>query len=203
MEKPAMPAAPLVIVDLEATCWPREDGLDEEMETIEIGAVLIDPDEEQVVAEFDAFVRPIRHPILSDFCRELTTITQEDVDNADRFPAVLERFVEWTGNAQGCILASWGRYDPQQLRKDCYLHGIDYPFLGPHMNVKNWFAQRVTGKRRCGLKRAVRLCNLDFAGTHHRGIDDARNIWRVIQTCMQTRIADEIIYWLAQTGGVV
>lgn len=196
-----MHTSSVAIVDLEATCWPREDKLDEEMETIEIGAVLVDLKKEQVVKEFDAFVRPVRHPLLSDFCRELTTITQEEVDEADKFPEVLLRFVGWIGNPQECILASWGRYDPGQLRQDCALHGIDYPFLGPHVNAKIWFAERMNKGRRCGLKRAVRLCGLDFTGSHHRGIDDARNIWRVIEKCAQPNVRSEIDYWLSQTGG--
>ena len=35
--------------------------------------------------------------------------------------------------------------------------------------------------RRCGMTAALDLLGLPLAGTHHRGIDDARNIARIVQ----------------------
>src|SRR5262245_24586023 len=85
-----------VIVDLEATCWEQGAGRDR-METIEIGAVLLASSEGPVVDEFDALVRPIASPQLSEFCKRLTSIRQEDVDRADPFDEVFPRFLEWIG----------------------------------------------------------------------------------------------------------
>ena len=68
----------VVIVDLEATCQ-RERNPDFISEIIEIGAVKIEND--TVVEEMSLFVKPTINPILTDFCTELTSITQEDVDN--------------------------------------------------------------------------------------------------------------------------
>lgn len=47
------------------------------------------------VDEFRRFVRPTWRPALSQFCIELTGITQEEVDGADTFTGVLEEFC-WT-----------------------------------------------------------------------------------------------------------
>ena len=79
-----------LVVDLEATCDERGRLPREEMETIEIGAVLIDgallmkSGALESRGEFQCFIRPIRHPVLSEFCRQLTSIRQEDVDQATR-----------------------------------------------------------------------------------------------------------------------
>jgi 3'-5' exoribonuclease 1 len=61
-----------IIFDLEATCW---EGWDKSRnETIEIGAVKIS-DEREIISEFSSFIKPLKHFILSDFCKSLTSIT--------------------------------------------------------------------------------------------------------------------------------
>ena len=50
---------------------------------------------------------------------------------------------------------------------------------GPHVNLKKaWRA--TTRQRRTGLQSALAFHNLEFEGVHHRGIDDARNIARLL-----------------------
>ena len=66
-----------IICDLEATCW-AEERRPERMEIIEIGAVKLASPAGPVLGEFDALVRPVLEPTLSDFCRELTGIRQID-----------------------------------------------------------------------------------------------------------------------------
>lgn len=107
-----------IIFDLEATCW-KDEQLPAEMETIEIGAVALDENGE-VQSEFGCFVRPVVHPQLSDFCRELTSIKQNDVDGAETFAVAFARFVEWAqSGGEPLTLVSWGAFDPRQLQLDC------------------------------------------------------------------------------------
>jgi 3'-5' exoribonuclease 1 len=80
----------LYCVDLEATC--DDVGVNEsprslvvvpdQMETIEIGLVVIDLESLEIVDEFQRFVRPQVNPTLTDFCKKLTSIQQADVDSA-------------------------------------------------------------------------------------------------------------------------
>jgi len=168
----------LLIVDLEATCW-EDKSMFAEMETIEIGALLIDLHDRDNAREFDCFIRPVRNPILSDFCKNLTSINQEDVDRAETFPVAFPKFLEWAGDLNGLTFASWGGYDKWQFENDCTYHKIEYPFED-HFNIKRFFAKAHRNKK-YGLSRAVRKSGLEFEGTHHRGIDDARNIWYVLK----------------------
>lgn len=166
-----------VILDLEATCW--ETGTTPgRQEVIEIGAVKLNNDLE-VFAEFDALVRPRENPLLSEFCRELTTIQQDMVDSADLFPAVFERFVAWIGDAPYRV-ASWGDYDIKQLKIECKRHGVRFPkrFEKRHVNVKKLFADRKR-IRPCGMKAALELMHMPLEGRHHRAIDDVRNIAKI------------------------
>ena len=165
-----------LVVDLECTCW---EGVPEEpKETIEIGAVVYVVGQ-GIVGEFQRFVRPKLHPVLSEFCKRLTTIAQGQVDAAAGFVEVFPDFVAWSRGYPEAVVCSWGHFDDRQLRKDCELHGIAYPF-SEHVNLKMEFC-RAVGCKPCGMSEALRRAGLDLAGTHHRGIDDARNIARLLE----------------------
>ncbi|MBI4604562.1 MAG: exonuclease domain-containing protein [Planctomycetes bacterium] len=171
----------LLIVDLEATCWERREHRPERMEIIEIGAVLVDPARPGDRLELQTFVRPAACPVLSEFCKALTSIRQEDVDRAPPFPDALEGLLAWLGGDPSSVrLASWGYYDVRQLLQDCARHGLEYPFRDDHFNVKTFAAEGLS-TRPMGLAKSLRRCGLELQGTHHRGLDDARNIWRVLE----------------------
>jgi inhibitor of KinA sporulation pathway (predicted exonuclease) len=145
------------------------------MEIIEIGAVRLAAPEGPPVDEFTAFVRPVCEPALSDFCTELTSIRQEDVDGAEPFPAVFDRFLHWIGGEE-YRLCSWGGYDLGQFRLDCARHGLPLPAgFEAHVNLKQGFSRRY-GCRPLGMSAALAKAGLSLEGRHHRGIDDARNI---------------------------
>ncbi|HQR09319.1 MAG TPA: 3'-5' exonuclease [Gemmatales bacterium] len=169
------PHPDLIICDLEATCW--NDGEHRhEMEIIEIGAVRIH--QGAIIDQFSAFVRPVVHPKLSDFCKALTSITQYQVDEAQPFPMVFPQFIEWIGHAP-FVFCSWGHYDVHQLQHDVAQHQLTWPVkLDRHLNIKRCFAL-FRNVQPCGMERALQLMKIPLEGTHHRGIDDAHNIARL------------------------
>ncbi len=163
-----------IIVDLEATCWENVRNY-ERMETIEIGAVELLEARSPHGREFGRFIRPVVEPQLSDFCKQLTTIRQCDVDCAETFPSVFRDFVAWIGD-ESFKLCSWGGYDLTQFRTDCKRHGMPLPTsFDAHINLKKEFAN-VFRTKVCGMERALVHAGIPLDGTHHRGIDDARNI---------------------------
>ncbi len=168
-----------VVVDLEATCWDvRDPGLANrqraETEVIEIGAVLLDGSDPPLTLQ--RYVRPRRHPVLSAFCTELTGITQDRVDTSERFPEVWADFLEWCGGDEGLVFASWGAWDDAMLRRECRRHGLRHPKWTPR-NVKAMFAKR---HPRMGLGAALEAAGLGFEGRPHCGLDDARNVVRLL-----------------------
>ncbi len=173
----------LLVVDLEATCWGEGRGPREEMETIEFGAVLVRMSDLRPIDERSWFIKPKLHPVLSEFCTELTSITQDQVDNADSFEKVCELIAEWLEpHRERLGWGSWGNYDKHQLQKDAARLGMRSP-LEPyhHRNLKAAFSkQHELGKWRPGMRAALELCGLAIEGAHHRGIDDARNIARML-----------------------
>jgi len=59
-----------IIFDLEATYWKGQNN--SQNETIEIGATLVN-EEKKIVPTFEQFIRSLKNPKLSNFCKELTS----------------------------------------------------------------------------------------------------------------------------------
>lgn len=167
----------IVAVDVEATCW-KKGVFSRKKETIEIGAVrlLLDRPESKW-PEFQTFVRPLRLPRLSSFCRELTGITQEDVDAAPMFPEALGLFLEWLQPSERVVLATWSHYDFWQLNLDLESHALPALAL-PFLDVKK-LASRVVGSK--SFEETVRELAPDAdAMPRHRAIADARRTARIL-----------------------
>lgn len=164
-----------LVIDFEATCCDRGTVPRDHMEIIEIGAVMVERQRDQfkVVDEFQSFVHPIRHPTL-------TSITQRDVDAAPLFVEVMTQFRSWLYRYDGFVFCSWGDYDLKQLRQDCDYHQVPYPIGAQHVNLKRAFTKAQGLKKKPGLAEAIAGAGLTFEGVHHRGIDDARNIARLL-----------------------
>ncbi|MEM9833506.1 MAG: 3'-5' exonuclease [Bacteroidota bacterium] len=165
-----------IVFDLEATCW--KDRTDERREVIEIGATKINQ-QRKMVDGFSCFVKPVIHPILSDFCKELTTIQQIQIDTAKFFPEAAQRFKNWINTDEEYVLCSWGYYDKKQLESDSDLHQLDKTWLNDHISLKHQHAELRNLKRAVGLANALKQENFNFEGRHHRGIDDAKNISKI------------------------
>ncbi len=168
-----------LVIDLEATCDDERRLPSRQMEIIEIGAVLVDPASLDPVGEFQTFVKPVRHPVLTPFCTRLTSITQADVAGAPGFPQAirqLARFIE----GRDALFCSWGDYDRHQFEQDARYHKVALPFGGRHLNLKKRFSAELGEEKRYGMAGALRRVGLTLRGTHHRGIDDARNIARLL-----------------------
>lgn len=170
----------IVVVDIEHTCEMDGSISPEERETIEIGAVLIDTCSLQIVDEFNELIRPITHPEISQFCIELTGITQTELNVAAHFPDVFSNFINWLPNDVEYVFATWGGYDLVQLNIDCALHGMPEFSPSATLNLKLAFKEARNLKKKVGLKRALEIVNLSYEGSHHRALDDAKNTVKLL-----------------------
>lgn len=174
------------LIDLEATCDEPQFDRDQ-MEIIEIGACLVDHDL-KIISEFQTYIKPVVHPQLSAFCTQLTSITQSDVDTAPGFAEALTALDSWLEQCASTFgpvagWGSWGAYDKKQFDRNAALLNLPAPGISQrkHLNVKQVYADALGLKRHSpGLGKALRYENLQFEGTAHRGIDDAKNITRLL-----------------------
>ena len=167
-----------IIFDLEATCWlgrpPK--GINE---IIEIGAVKVN-DYAEIESSFIQFVKPAINPVLSSFCKRLTSITQQQINSASTCPSVIEAFQDWINiDYENYTLISWGKYDKDQLRSDCELHHINPDWVDHYYNLKPAYKKLKSLKHELGLKKAIGLEGFEFTGKHHRAISDAENLAKI------------------------
>ncbi len=173
-----------LVIDLEATCSDDSSIARYEMEIIEIGAVMLNRATWEIDAEYQQFIKPVRHPLLTEFCTELTTIRQQDVEDALTFPEAITQFKQWMLEFPSYIFCSWGDYDKRQFIQDCKYHNVRYPFASEHINIKKQFSEYLSVSKTFGMADALQKLGIELKGTHHRGIDDARNIATILQ-CMK------------------
>lgn len=107
------------------------------METIEIGLVVIDLESLEIVNEFQRFVRPLINPILTAFCKKLTSIQQADVDGARTYQEVGEELRTFAARYPHAAWVSWGDYDARQLERDAGFAACPSLLEGlPHFNAR-------------------------------------------------------------------
>jgi len=184
----------LVVLDFEATC--DEGHTPSPQEIIEFPSVLVRLPAHAPVDEFESFVRPQHHPRLSAFCRDLTGIGQREVDQAAPFAEVLDRYLAWLRSHGLAVTAqhppgpSWaiatcGDWDlatmfPNQCRDAVPPQPlIPRPFRR-WVNVKALFARWRGTEKAPGMPGMLDALDLPLLGRHHRGIDDCRNIARIV-----------------------
>ncbi|MBK9263204.1 MAG: exonuclease domain-containing protein [Polyangiaceae bacterium] len=168
-----------LVIDLEATCDENHRIPRAQTEIIEIGAVLVDAETLTPVDEFSTFVKPVVHWKITPFCTRLTSITQADVDAAPTFREAITKLGRFVGG-KDARFCSWGDYDRNQFERDASRHGVKLPFRAGHLNLKKRFSEQLGETESYGMAGALRRVGLRLEGTHHRGIDDARNIARLL-----------------------
>jgi len=179
----------LYCVDLEATCDEVGDlessrplaVVPAQMETIEIGLVVMDLETLEIVDEFQRFVRPQINPILTNFCKKLTSIQQADVDSARTYVEVGQELGAFIARYPNAAWASWGDYDARQLERDAGFAACPSLLAGlQHFNVRKWHKGLYDNQPK-GLQQTVEAMGLLWQGTYHRGIDDAKNVASIIK----------------------
>ena len=173
-------AARLVIVDLEMTCCDDNSIPADQMEVIEIGAVLVSQTGE-VVGRFESFVRPVERPVLTPFCRDFLHIEQSEIDAARPWPVVALQLSAWVARSGTRQWGSWGDSDRRQIEQECARHRTPHP-LGwlAHRNLKREFAKSRKIKQ-CGIAAALRIAGIERQGAAHRALADAENVARIVE----------------------
>ena len=169
-----------LVLDLEATCCNKGTIKRHEMEIIEIGAVMVKAETLTIISEFQTFVKPVRYPVLTPFCTSLTSITQMQVEQAPGYVNAILLLQKWLSNYKNAVFGSWGDYDYNQFKQDSKFHKVLFPINYPHINLKKLFSNTQGLSEPYGMAEALKLAGIKLEGTHHRGIDDAKNIAKLL-----------------------
>jgi inhibitor of KinA sporulation pathway (predicted exonuclease) len=149
-------------------------------EVIEIGAYKLD-EFGTVLDVFSKFVQPEVNPILSGFCRKLTSISQENVNRADKFPKVIDQFFDFCEvGFEDYVLCAWGPADKRLLTSNCKLHKMDFYWLDEHINIKKQYHRMKGNSVERGLKAVTKVEGFEFSGIQHRAVSDAQNLAKIV-----------------------
>lgn len=170
----------LIFCDFEFTCNQSPTQI------IQIGATKLSDDLKEL-GHFSAYVKPSSNIPLSSFCTQLTGIIQEDIDKADSFEVVFQRFSAWIGDLGASKLVFWGSNDAQELSREIARYKIKAPFLEA-FNFQKHLEGQIQGQ--LGLKRASELFEVSFEGVQHDALYDAINLKNIYIKAMT---APEII----------
>ncbi|WP_075344280.1 3'-5' exonuclease [Tenacibaculum agarivorans] len=169
----------ILIIDIEATCWNGKVPPGQVSEIIEFGICELNTETGEIAKNKGILVKPERSEV-SSFCTELTTITQDLLDKEGvSFTEACQQIRE-DYNAKEYVWASYGAYDLKMIKNQCKVRNVEYPLSQEHINVKEFFTEVKGLRRKVGMKGALHILNIPLEGTHHRGIDDAKNIAKIL-----------------------
>jgi inhibitor of KinA sporulation pathway (predicted exonuclease) len=105
----------ILIVDLEATCWDSRPPRGQESEIIEIGVCIMNAKTGKISKNEGILIKP-QYSKVSPFCTELTTLTQNMLDNEgimldDAFDILRAEY-----DSEELTWASYGNYDLNMLQ---------------------------------------------------------------------------------------
>jgi inhibitor of KinA sporulation pathway (predicted exonuclease) len=179
-----------LVLDFECTCEVDDNTWHNEI--IEFPVVVVDAADLQVVAEFHSYVKPTINTTLTPFCTNLTGITQATVDAAPTLPTVVARFEEWYANTipsdATCVFATDTPTDMAvfMYRMEHRRKGIDFPeIFFTFVDIRATFHHYFKPSRKLKIPGMLKEMKMTFQGSQHSGIDDARNIARLLIAMIQ------------------
>lgn len=107
----------LNVIDVEATCWPGTPPPGQISEIIEIGLTVVNLATAERLRKHRILVRP-RQSAVSEFCTELTGLTQTEVDTGVDFAEACALLATEHAAAKRAW-TSWGDYDRKQFHRQC------------------------------------------------------------------------------------
>ena len=174
-----------LVLDFEAN---KNQGKPDVKEIIEFPVLKVDARTFNTEAEFHSYVQPLAHPAIDPFIVDLTGITQGMVAGKPNLPEVLDQFDAWM-KAEGLLeegikscFVTCGDWDLKTaLPGNCDYLKLSYPhYLKRWINIKTCF-QSAMGRRAGGMTSMLRDLHLSLDGRHHSGIDDSRNIAKILR----------------------
>lgn len=182
-----------VFFDFEMLCSNR-GMLYDDMEAIRLGAVKYDITTE-TVSFFDHYIKPTNRKPLSQFCKDLTGITDSDLAHAANFTKVFEEFLYWVGGVKRSRFFSWSKSDLSRLKIDSLRHKIPQTTINKieqrYVDFQAIFSKRVT-KSHFSVENALAVYGLDFVGEKHNPMYDAYNTLQIYLSFLNNPIKSDL-----------
>ncbi len=145
-------------------------------EIIEIGAVMLD-EQLNTVSSFSLFIKAQLGKKLHSRVKELTNITNEDINKGTPFSKAMSYFRKWS-SSEDCAVLTWGDTDLRVLIENFhYFNGISViPFLKKYLNLQKYTQAflNLSDSEQVGLQTTAELLNMNIDGYElHRALGDS------------------------------
>ena len=189
-----------LILDFEANQNTRYPDV---KEIIEFPVLKLNVKTLEIESTFHTYVQPTVEPSITAFITDLTGITQDMVKGKPILSMVLDQLHHWMmseGLLDGkvnFIFVTCGDWDLKTaLSNNCAFLKLEYhDYLKRWINIKAYF-QLVTGKKGSGMDSMLTDLGLTLDGRHHSGIDDSRNIAKILVELMRREDGDLLKGWV-------
>ena len=171
-----------IVVDLEMNGVGKEyKNLGCTMETIEIGAIMLD-DNFQEISSFRTYVKPEYNTRVTSVVSKLTGINYNILINAPKFNEALKMFSNWCIGVDDDIkIYAWSTNDYKQVSKEIKLKHYEISSDESRVYLTEWndfqeeFDVELGFDKQVSLSLALDMAGIDFLGREHSALDDARN----------------------------
>ena len=171
-----------IVVDLEMNKVGKEHrNLGCTMETIEIGAIMLD-ENFQEISSFRTYVKPEYNTRITSIVRDLTGITYDMVINAPKF----------------------NDNDYKQVSKELRLKKYDISTIESKIFSNEWndfqeeFDTELGFDKQVSLSLALDMAGIDFLGREHSALDDARNTAKLFHVFKDREMFDITLSKIAE-----
>lgn len=183
-----------LVLDFEANCEDKVALPCQEI--IEFPVQVLNAQNLNTEFTFHHYVKPHVVPDLSQFCTDLTGITQEMVNNERSLEVILTEFDSFL-RQKGLIDKKWifvtcGDWD----LKTCLNKEAEYKRIEVPDYFKNWVNIKfLVPCFKGGMMELLSLLDIEHVGKHHSGIDDVRNILECLRklTAAGVKLTEEDI----------
>lgn len=143
-------------------------------EIIQFGAVKLD-ENKQIIDSFGRMVQPQCYRKLHPHVKRLTSITQQAIDQAERFPEVAEEFRSWCGADGSYVFLTWGYDDMPALESNLSFHQMDTGWINRWYNLQVIFNhQEGLDANQRALSSVIEYYQLEQDDQFHDALNDAR-----------------------------
>ena len=185
-----------IVVDLEMNNVARKSDARRicRMETIEIGAVMLD-DNLQEISAFRTYVKPEYNDCIERKIKRITGITEEMVQNAPIFREALRMFTNWClGTGDEVTIYAWSDSDYCQIAKEITLKNYEMTLEEEIILTTKWsdfqkeFDTHLGFNKQLSLSMALDMAGIGFTGREHDALDDARNTAELLNILRDTAL---------------
>ncbi len=181
----------ILVLDFEATCDDKKKITPQEI--IEFPILMVDTKSFEIHSTFHQYVEPQVNKNLSEFCTNLTGITNQMINGQPNLEQTLKLFDEWLKSKKELTMdesqknknftfLTCGDWDlktmlPEQCKQFNIMHA---EYFNSWINLKKAYC-KYTGTFPRGMTRMLDDLDIKLEGRHHSGIDDCRNIAKIVK----------------------